>query len=166
MRVLLLTSLLFIGIVTCKAQSDVMQIEVSNSFWGLKITQDGQRLTLGQAQRIMEPVPAAFREMKNARTNTKIAAVLAGAGGFMVGWSLASAISDSQKTEWALGGIGLGVIGVSIPIGIGAGRRAKNASATYNEANGNPVANMGYRLSLGLCANRKDGIGLVWRVAL
>lgn len=116
-------------------------LEIKTSFWkGMYMEQNGQQLTLKQAQDLMESVPLAFEEMKRARTNNTFATIFGMAGGFMVGWPLGTAIAGGDP-EWVMAGIGAGLIGVSIPFASGTSKRAKNAVDAYNENLGHSTKN-------------------------
>ncbi len=74
---------------------------------------------------------AVHKELKTAKTNKDIANVLSFAGGFLIGLPLGSAIVGGEP-NWALAGIGAGLIVVSIPFDVAFNRRATKAVRKYN----------------------------------
>jgi hypothetical protein len=57
--------------------------------------------------------------------------MLSCAGGFMVGWPIGTAIGGGDP-EWAMAGIGAGLIVIAIPISSKFNKQAKLAVDTYN----------------------------------
>ena len=88
-------------------------IQVNRSF-GTTYYQHGEQLTPKLLLNITLSNPAAYAEMKIARTNSTAANVLGGIGGFIVG-------------------AGAGFIGISIPFSIAFNKHARKAARIYNE---------------------------------
>jgi hypothetical protein len=57
--------------------------------------------------------------------------MLSCAGGFMVGWPIGTAIGGGDP-EWAMAGIGAGLIVIAIPLSLKFNKQAKQAVDTYN----------------------------------
>lgn len=133
MKHLITLFLIMIGALSLKAQVKGDTIRITSSFWGLSVEQGEQKLSLKQAEKIMEPVPKAALNMKKARTNNTIAIILAFAGGAAIGWPLGSAAGGGNP-EWFLAGIGAGLIIVAIPISSSATKHAKQAASIYNKS--------------------------------
>lgn len=70
--------------------------------------------------------------MKKARNKGNVSAVFSGAAGFLIGWPLGTAIAGG-KPNWALAGIGAGLLVVGIPISAASTREAKRAVRIYND---------------------------------
>ncbi len=76
---------------------------------------------------------AAYAEIKKARTSNTIGSVIGGIGGFLVGYTLGTAIAG-KNPNWAVAGVGAGLIGVSVPFAISTGKRVKNGVHIYNSS--------------------------------
>ena len=114
MRRLLFFVLMF-GFFISNAQIPSDSVFVAKNFWGYKFYQKDQRLNFNQLPYIMEGSSEAHTLITKARTNNTISSIIGGAGGFLIGWQLASAIIGGDP-NWTLAGIGGGLIIVSIPI--------------------------------------------------
>lgn len=117
--------------------------------------------------------PEALSYMRKSNTNGSIAQVFGAIGGGFIGYGLAQelfktktvyingvAYKQKQKGGWGLVGIGLGAIGVSIPLAISAGKNMKKAIRTQNDADANPSAETpktSYRLDV-----NGNGVGLTY----
>lgn len=82
--------------------------------------------------KITESNAEAFKEMKIAKSNSSVSNVFGIPGGFLVGWTLGTAIGGG-KANWAVAGIGAGLIAISIPFSTAYSRHAKNAVRIYND---------------------------------
>jgi hypothetical protein len=147
---------IWIGVSPLHAQTNIEPIKVTNTFWGLSLEQGDQKLSLKQARDIMQGVPEAALNMKKAGTNNTIANILGVVGGASIGWTLGTAIGGGEP-EWALAGIGAGLIIAAIPLSVSAVKHTKTAAALYNES----VSKTGYHrlnIKMKLSTNR---VGLV-----
>ena len=76
----------------------------------------------------------AFQQIQAARGNLILASIIVGGGGAMVGWSIARTLSGKGgKSNLTIGGIGAGLILVSIPINRNGIKQAKQAVNAYND---------------------------------
>ncbi len=73
----------------------------------------------------------AYKQIKSAQSTFTMAMILSYAGGFMVGWPIGTAIAGGEP-NWALAGIGAGLIVVTIPLIQKFNIQAKQAVDTYN----------------------------------
>ena len=106
-------------------------ITMKKVFGGYQFYQGDKRLNMNQLLNTMKPNEQAYKEIKSAQSTYAIATVFAGAGGFMVGWPIGTAIGGGDP-NWTLAGIGAGLIVVSIPISQKFNKQAKKAVDTYN----------------------------------
>ncbi len=151
MRKMILLGLLLTTIVAASAQNTSDSIEVrKKSFF-----QNGKLLSPNQLLDITRPVPAAYAEMKAAKSNYNVATVLGFTGGFLIGWPIGTAIAGGDP-EWVMAGIGAGLVGISIPLLSAYNKRSQKAVDIYNST----LKQTGYNridLKLGLTCN---GLGI------
>ncbi|MGV3641105.1 MAG: hypothetical protein ACO1NZ_11335 [Adhaeribacter sp.] len=100
---------------------------------GVVFLQNGKTLKPRQLLDITQSNPEAFQEMKKAKSNFDVGYVFSLAGGTLVGWTLGTALGGGEP-NWAVAGVGAGLIGVSIPFSAAYSKHAKNAVRTYNGA--------------------------------
>ena len=112
------------------AQSNTDTIEVKNGL-GVVFKQNGKNLPPRLLLKITESNAVAFKEMQIAKSNSSVSNVFGIPGGFLVGWTLGTAIGGG-KANWAVAGIGAGLIVISIPFSTAYSRHAKNAVRIYN----------------------------------
>ncbi len=106
------TLLALLALYTANAQ----EISITQGpFGGVKYTQNGELLTMAEVQQAMEISPEALRLIKKSKANNSLATVLSFAGGLLVGFPLGTAIGGGEP-EWAIAGVGAGLIVLSIPI--------------------------------------------------
>lgn len=86
---------------------------------------------MGDLNATFEPASASAELLKKARRDNTIAMILGGAGGGLVGFSLGTALGGGDP-NWAMAGIGAGLIIVAIPISNSAGNKTREAVELYN----------------------------------
>jgi len=152
---IILSLLLGISIIS-SAQTTNDSIIIKNSFGGNRFYQNNIRLKMAQLVKTMESNTLAHQHIKKAQTNNTFASVLSGIGGFFIGWPLGTAIAGGDP-EWAMAGIGAGLIVVSIPLSLKANKETKMAVQIFNESikpttflKGSPMNLSFYSTSTGL----------------
>ena len=98
----------------------------------------------------------AYSLIKSAQTSNGFSTVLGAVGGFLVGYQLGTAIVGGEP-NLTVGGVGLGLIAISIPISINASKKAKQGVAIYNKQ----IKELSYsqpKLNFGITQN---GVGLL-----
>lgn len=135
------------------AQNQSDSIEVTKKM-GTVFRQHGKILTVRQLQEITRSNSKAYNEMKIANSNATGSFIFGFAGGALIGWPIGSAIGGG-KPNWALAGIGAGLVVLSIPFSVGYTKHAKSAVRIYN-AGLKPIALNKFELIMGLTSN---GIG-------
>ncbi|MGB4846858.1 MAG: hypothetical protein WBP41_03020 [Saprospiraceae bacterium] len=96
-----------------------------------RYAQHGKRIPMQKLTAIMKTSPVAYEEYKKAQSSRFFSAIVGGAGGFMIGWSIGDLIGG-RKFNWTLAGIGAGLIIVNIPIHSTDVRHTRNAVHLYN----------------------------------
>ena len=113
----------------CNAQ----QIEMEKVFGGYKYTKNGKLMKMKDLVKTMESNQQAFDLIKKAQSNNTIASIIGGAGGFLVGWPIGTAIGGGDA-NWSLAGVGAGLIAISIPFTSGSNKNGKQAVELYNSS--------------------------------
>lgn len=98
---------------------------------GYHFYQGDKRLNISQLVKTMESNELAYNEMKAAQTNNTIASIFGFSGGFLVGWTLGTAVAGGEP-NWVLAGVGAGLILISIPITQKFNEQAKTAVDSFN----------------------------------
>jgi hypothetical protein len=114
------------------SQAPADQITVKNVFGGVQFFQNGKKLTVAKMVKIMEPNEAAYAKIKSAQSNKTVATILGIPGGFLLGWSLGSALAGAEP-NWVLTGVGAGLVVASIPFSINFNKQSVAAVDIYNE---------------------------------
>lgn len=130
-RILILMSLLSVCLTYSFGQTVNDTISMKKVFGGYQFYQAGKRLNMNQLVTAMKPDEQAYKQIKSAQSSYTMAMIFSYAGGFMVGWPIGTAIGGG-KPNWAMAGIGAGLIVVAIPISQGFNKKAKLAVGTYN----------------------------------
>lgn len=112
------------------AQNQSDSIEVRKNL-GTIFVQNGKNLSPRLLLELTQTNDEAYKEMKIAKRNFDAGTILGVTGGFMVGWPIGTALGGG-KPNWAMAGIGAGLIAISIPFSVAYTRHAKNAVRIYN----------------------------------
>lgn len=145
--ILFIFGVLVISVSTAFGQVQSGEIEIRKGL-ETKFFLDGDRLTPRELQELTEGNQEAYEEMRIAKANHAVGSVFGAAGGFLVGWPLGTAIGGGDP-NWALAGIGAGLIVVSIPFSSAYNRHATNAANMYNdEARGEAEGKMDLDLKI------------------
>ncbi|NCA84426.1 MAG: hypothetical protein EOM83_02510 [Clostridia bacterium] len=94
-------------------------------------TQNGVRLTPRQLLQITHYNAEANSYMQKAQSNNVAASIFGFAGGFLIGWPIGTAIVGGEA-NWAMAGIGAGLVLIGIPFSVGYKRNATKAVEIYN----------------------------------
>jgi len=130
-------------------------ISYSKGFGGYKFEQNGKILKVRDMVSIMENNEEASKLMAKAKTNYNTAMVCSYAGGFLVGWSLGTAIGG--EANWTPAAVGAGFILLAIPLGRGFNKNAIAAVKIYNSEQREQSDNTPVSLKFGLTPS---GVGL------
>ena len=130
MKRTIIACILLLSLSPLFAQNQSDSIVIKKAF-GTVFKQNGKILTPRQLSNITQMNASAFKEMSLARDNYTAASVIGAVGGFMVGWPMGTAMAGGDA-NWAMAGIGAGLIVVSIPFDIAFIKHAKKAVGIYN----------------------------------
>jgi hypothetical protein len=125
---IMLCAFILIGTSVLAQSQDSISVEKR---WGTVFTQNGKVLKPRQLLEITHVNPEAYQVMQQAKKNYDAGAVIGFIGGFMVGYPCGSAIAGGDP-EWALAGVGAGLIALSIPFSTAYVKHTKRAVAIYN----------------------------------
>lgn len=131
-RIVIILTLLTVSLNFAFAQTETDSISVKKVFGGYQFYQGESRLNMKQLVNTMEPNVEAYSQIKSAQSSYTMATIVSFAGGFMIGWQLGAAIGGGDP-NWAMAGIGAGLVAVSIPISKKFNNQAKQAVDTYNQ---------------------------------
>ena len=121
----------------CFAQEDTEKapIEVEKKGLGYRYTYQEEPLKrLSDFFPIVESSPEATSQLKKARTNRILGGTFAFTGGFMVGWPIGQAAGGAEDPNWALAGVGAGLITVGIIFGVRSDKQVREGVTLYNDS--------------------------------
>jgi len=130
-QLFLMVALCLMSLSATFAQIQGEPITLKKTFGGDLIYQGERRLTIRQALDAMKPNETAYRQMKKAQSSNAVAAIFGATGGFMVGWQLGAAAAGDDA-NWAVAGIGAGLVAISIPFMVATTKHSRAAIETYN----------------------------------
>lgn len=153
-----LIALVLITLATSFGQELNDSIVIEKVFGGYQFSQNEKILDFSQLSEKVKPNEFAFNEIKAAKSKTILATIIGGAGGFLVGYPLGTALAGGEP-NWTMAAIGAGLIVVTIPIGQKANKQAKNAVEIYNSGLKNSAFRKKADINLAFTGNR-NGMGL------
>jgi len=109
--------------------SDTIEI---NRETGVEFFQYGKKLTPAKLAKITASNAEANNEMKIARRNKAIGEGLGIAGGFLIGWTIGTALVG-EEVSWELAGIGACLIVIRFPFINSYSNHAMKAVGFYND---------------------------------
>lgn len=130
-KIAIVITLLAVSMSFTFGQTTSDSVSMKKVFGGYQFYQGEQRLNMNQLANTMKPNEQAYKQIKSAKSTYTMAMIFSYAGGFMVGWPLGTAISGGEP-NWAMAGIGAGLIVVAIPISQSFNKKAKQAVDTFN----------------------------------
>ena len=130
-QVLSIIVLILLCVSHTSAQSAADSITVKKVFGGYQFRQGDKLLSLNQLSKVLKTNDEAWDQYKSAQANSTLALIFGCAGGFLIGRPIGTAIAGGEP-NWALAGIGAGLVIVAIPIATGFNTKAKQAVQTYN----------------------------------
>jgi hypothetical protein len=130
-NIIISLTLLLFSFASVYSQASNDSINLKKVIGGYQYFQGSEVFTLNEIAQVLKPNTAAYEEIKRAQTTNTIASVFGFAGGFLIGWPLGTAVGGGEA-NWALAGIGAGIVVIAIPINIKSNKQAKNAIDIYN----------------------------------
>ncbi|MBN1651871.1 MAG: hypothetical protein JW857_11120 [Bacteroidales bacterium] len=131
-RILLVVVLITFSLATTFAQTSNEPITMQKTFGSYQFYQGPQKLKMRQLVKTMKINEQAYKEIRSARRLNNLTSVIGFIGGSLIGYQTGYAITGG-KPDVLVAGIGLALIGVSIPINKQTGKKASKAVNTYNE---------------------------------
>ena len=116
-------------------QSPVVNVRQVESILGIKYYKNNQKLYYQDLGEIFKPNPLAYKQYKSAiRTFNTSALVLCLGGGFIAGGTIMSyePVLYGGEPDWTMALIGVGFVGVSIPLFVITKQRILKSISTYN----------------------------------
>ncbi|MGN7783063.1 hypothetical protein ACTJIJ_00995 [Niabella sp. 22666] len=132
-------------------------IEIRKRFGGVTFYQNGTQLKSRELKNTLKTRAEAYNIYQSSKAVTTVSTILGYTGGFMMGWSLGTALGGG-KPNWAIGGVGAGLVAVSIPLSISANKKVKRAVDSYNSTGNNTR----YQPRSMKIEMRPESIGLVY----
>jgi hypothetical protein len=119
----------------------------------------GENLTYDRMKFIVQNNAVASNYLQKAHSSSGLLGVMGYAAGFLIGYPLGTLIGGGTP-NWALAGIGCGILLVAIPISSSANNNVRKAVSTFNSQKTLSQTNFDYDLSLGIS---KNGFGVFLR---
>ena len=132
MRVVFLIIIGLILIPNLNCQDKQSSILIAEDFGGYKFIKDGKILTYRQLYEIMKDDSELEPIMNKAWSYKTFSNVTGFVGGFMIGWTIGTMISG-HKPDYVIGGIGCGLLFLTIPTSSHGSKKARNAVDIYNK---------------------------------
>lgn len=129
-RYLLSLFLFMVGYACLSAQTND-SIEVRRAFGGYLFYQSGHRLSMSELINTLEVNTEAWTMAKSAQKTNLLSGILGGVGGACIGWQLGAAMAGS-KANWAVAGVGAGLIVIAYPISLSSNKKLMRAVGLYN----------------------------------
>lgn len=107
------------------------EIQIEQRGMGYRYFIDGKPLHPNELPVILKTNPDAYEMYRSARSTAILATVFSSAGGFMIGYPIGTALGGGEP-NWAIAGVGAGLIVIAIPITQSANKKANEAVKTYN----------------------------------
>lgn len=134
-KLLILAAFIFCLQAVSHSQGNPEPLTVKTGFFGWQFQHNGKKISPAAASDMLLANDQSAAYMRSARSNNTMSQIVGSIGGFMVGYPVGTSMGGG-KPNWALAGVGAGLIAVSVPFSIAANKNARNAVAAYNEAAG------------------------------
>lgn len=103
-------------------------IYLKSNFWGNKFFKGDTIISVNQVLEEMAPNESVYNLMLNAKKDFVFAQILGATGGVLIGWPLGTALVGGDP-NWAMAGIGVGIVAVSIPISINFKKKSNHGNS-------------------------------------
>lgn len=133
-------------------------IEFTKGFGGYTFTQNGEKISTEEVTTQLNTNEESAQLLKKAKNQGILASIIGGAGGALVGYPIGTAIGGGEA-NWAMAGVGAGIIAIGIPISISANKKTKKAIEIYNAGVKPKEENITYKPQLMMVSN-SVGLGL------
>lgn len=108
--------------------------EVKSNFWGVGLYENGNKISVNDAIEKAKDQENIIKNLKSAKLNRTIGAILVYPGAFAFGFTLGQSLNknDQVKPNWTVGGIGAGMMIGGIIIESSGNKKLKEAAEEYN----------------------------------
>ena len=141
------------------AQTVADSITMESSLGSPEYYIDGKKISLTRAIKIMKTNPMAYDQMRSARTRRNLSNATSFVGAFIFGWQVGAALGGGEP-NWAVGGLGAGLMIASFPINASYSRKARQAVDTYNSGLQSNTFRNRSEINVSFARN---GLGLIMR---
>lgn len=130
MKKKILTIIYILGLMTfCNAQ----RIEIKKVPGGYRYIQNGNKLNMRGLVKKMRYNQQAYDLIRKAKSNKTLPAIMGFIGGYLIGRQIGKDIVGGDA-NWALAGVGIGLIAIEIPIYSSVNKKIKQAIQLYNSS--------------------------------
>lgn len=157
-RLILLLAIFITTIAFTYGQAETDSIVAKKVFGGYQFYQGNRVLNMKNLLKAVEANESVHQQIKETRSAAAIVTVFSSVGGFMIGWQLGAALGGGEP-NWALAGIGAGIVVVAIPISVNVDKKVKQAVDTFNKELPSGDFGMKKEVSLSMTSN---GVGLIF----
>lgn len=133
-------------------------IEYTKGFGGYTFTQNGEKISPEVLTTQLNTNEESAQLLKKAKNQGILSSIIGGAGGALVGYPIGTAIGGGEA-NWALAGVGAGIIAIGIPFSISANSKTRKAIEVYNAGITPGEENLTYKPQLIMVSN-STGMGL------
>jgi len=130
-KIAIILSLIAVNMTSTFGQTTSDSIIMKKVFGGYQFYQREQALSMNQLVNAVSSNEDAYTQIKSVQSISAVAMILSYAGGFMIGWPIGTAIGGGEP-NWAMAGIGAGLIAITIPISKNVNKKTRKAVETYN----------------------------------
>jgi hypothetical protein len=112
--------------------ANAQQIEITHKLAGTKYVREDDELSARQVQQILQVDETLAEQFKKSRNLSTYSGITGFAGGILMLLPVSTLILGGENPEWALAGVGAGLVGVSIGLSKKSGQHAQQAIEQYN----------------------------------
>lgn len=128
---LILTLLIAFSLpVFCQITTDSLTLKKQNG--GYRLYSGTQQIPISSLGTAIKSNEQAYSQFQKAQTTNVLASIVAGVGGYIMGYQLGTAIKGG-KSNWPLFGFGVGITALSIQLGKNYLKQIQASVNTYNQ---------------------------------
>ena len=109
--------------------------------------QNGKYLSQKEFTNVIQTNPEAFKELQQAKSNYAFGYIFGYTGGFLIGYPIGTSLGGG-KANWALAGIGAGLVCLAIPLSSGYNKHMANSVRIYNHSKMTGMNKVDFKLNL------------------
>jgi hypothetical protein len=127
----LITAVLLTCFLNQASAQNLEEIVVVRKSFGHVYFLSGRQLSKAELLYVLDSHSDARNELRKGYRNKLPAAILSYAGGFLIGYPIGNKIAGGDP-NWEMGGIGAGLLGLSLPFTVAINKRELRAVSLYN----------------------------------